>query len=295
MHSEANEALAKQLEATGQYRVLRRIAPHLPGYSFEGGTKIGIVLDVETTGLDTNRDEVIELAMIKFAYSADDRILGVVDIFQGLQEPSSPITPEITTLTRITNEMVAGRAIDPLAVDRFASEANIILAHNSAFDRKFTERFWPVFVHKPWACSSSGIPWKEHGFSSAKLEHLLAACGFFYDAHRAVDDCHALLSLLTRDLSHTSTTVLADLLERARRKTVRVWAQGSPFELKDTLKSRNYHWNDGTDGRLKSWYRDIGEEMLEAELRFLKSEIYQLDIEIIWQEVTALDRYSCRG
>lgn len=295
MHSEANEALAKQLEATGHYRVLRRIAPHLPGYSFEGGAKIGIVLDVETTGLDTNRDEVIELAMIKFAYSADDRILGVVDIFQGLQEPSSPITPEITALTRITNEMVAGRAIDPLAVDRFASEANIILAHNSAFDRKFTERFWPVFVHKPWACSSSGIPWKEHGFASAKLEHLLAACGLFYDAHRAVDDCHALLSLLTRDLSHTSTTVLADLLERARRKTVRVWAQGSPFELKDTLKRRNYHWNDGTDGRLKSWYRDIGEEMLEAELRFLKSEIYQLDIEIIWQEVTALDRYSCRG
>ncbi|MBR0994532.1 3'-5' exonuclease [Bradyrhizobium japonicum] len=295
MYNEASEALAKQLEATGQYRVLRRIAPHVPGYSSEGGAKIGIVLDVETTGLDPNRDEVIELAMIKFAYSASDRILGIIDIFQGLQEPSSPITPEITALTGITNEMVAGRAIDPLAVDRFGSEAHIILAHNSAFDRKFAERFWPVFVHKPWACSSSGIPWKEHGFASAKLEHLLAACGFFYDAHRAVDDCHALMTLLAQELSHNSTTVLAGLLERARRKTVRVWAQGAPFELKDTLKRRNYHWSDGTDGRPKSWYKDIEEEMLGAELRFLKSEIYQLEIEILRQEFTAIDRYSCRA
>ena len=196
MQSEINEALARLLEASGQYKVLRRIMPATPGFRPEIGAKIGIVLDVETTGLDTVRDEVIELAMIKFAYSADDRILGVVDVFQALREPSFPITPEITALTRITNEMVADREIEPLAVDRFTADANIIVAHNSAFDRKFAERFWPAFVHKPWACSFSGVTWKEHGFASGKLEHLLAACGLFYDAHRAADDCHALLALM---------------------------------------------------------------------------------------------------
>jgi DNA polymerase-3 subunit epsilon len=87
---------------------------------------------------------------------------------------------------------------------------------------------------------------------------------------------------------------LASLLERARRKTVRVWAQRAPFELKETLKRRNYRWNDGTDGRPKSWYRDIEEETLESELRFLESEIYQLDADIFRQEFTALDRYSNR-
>jgi hypothetical protein len=30
------------------------------------------------------------------------------------------------------------------------------------------------------------------------------------------------------------------LLETARRKTVRVWAEQSPFELKDSLKRRGY-------------------------------------------------------
>lgn len=65
MQSEINEALARQLEASGQYRVLRRIMPPTASFRLEIGAKIGIVLDVETTGLDT--DEVIELAMIEFA------------------------------------------------------------------------------------------------------------------------------------------------------------------------------------------------------------------------------------
>jgi DNA polymerase-3 subunit epsilon len=295
MQSETNEALAGQLEASGQYRVLRRIVPPTVGFRPDDGAKIGIVLDVETTGLDTGRDEIIELAMIKFAYSADDRILGVVGVFQALQEPSSPIAPEITALTRVTNEMVAGRTIDPLAVDRFAADANIIVAHNSAFDRKFAERFWPVFVHKPWACSLSGITWKEYGFASTKLEHLLATCGLFYDAHRAADDCFALLKLLEQKLPNASKSALAGLLERARRKTVRVWAEQSPFELKDLLKRRNYRWNDGTDGRPKSWYVDVQEEDLAAEFRFLQSEVYQCEANVYHQEFTALDRFSVRA
>lgn len=295
MLNETNEALAKQLEASGQYKVLRRIVPPPLGVRPEGDTKIGVVLDVETTGLDAGRDEVIELAMIKFAYSTDDRILGVVDVFQALQEPSVPLTAEITALTRITDQMVAGQAIDALSVDRFAADANIIVAHNSAFDRKFAERFWPVFVHKPWACSSSGIAWKEYGFTSAKLEHLLAAFGLFYDAHRASDDCQALLTLLNQDLPRDSARVLARLLDRARRKTIRVWAEQTPFSLKGALKSRNYRWSDGTDGRPRSWYLDIDEAAIASELQFLQREIYQCETDILCQDFTALDRYSIRA
>ena len=34
--------------------------------------RIGITLDLETTGLDTNRDEVVEVAMVKFGHSFSD-------------------------------------------------------------------------------------------------------------------------------------------------------------------------------------------------------------------------------
>lgn len=295
MQSKTNETLARELEASGQYKVLRRIMQPAVGFLPENGTKIGIVLDVETTGLDTVRDEVIELAMVKFAYSADDQILGVIDIFQALQEPSYQISPEITALTRITSEMVAGQAIDPREVDHFTADANIVIAHNATFDRKFAERFWPVFVRKPWACSSSGITWKEHGFASAKLEHLLAACGLFYEAHRATDDCFALLTLLEQTPPGASKVALACLLERARRKTVRVWAEQSPFELREVLKRRNYRWNDGSDGRPKSWYVDVQESVVATELQFLQNEIYQREADVHHQAFTALDRFSIRA
>jgi hypothetical protein len=45
----------------------------------------------------------------------------------------------------------------------FASDAAIIIAHNAAFDRKFAERYWPVFAVKPWACSVNQIEWRAHG------------------------------------------------------------------------------------------------------------------------------------
>jgi DNA polymerase III subunit epsilon len=77
----------------------------------------------------------------------------------------------------------------------------------------------------------------------------------------------------------TGTSALAVLLERARRRTMRVWAEQSPFELKDALKRRGYRWCDGSDGRPRSWYVDIDESKLDDEIAFVKKEIYLRDAE----------------
>jgi DNA polymerase-3 subunit epsilon len=90
------------------------------------------------------------------------------------------------------------------------------------------------------------------------------------------------------------TPALAVLLEKARKKTMRVWAEHSPFDLKDILKRRGYRWSDRTDGRPKSWYIDIGEDVLDDEIAFLRSEIYLRDIKPRLQTFTAFDRFSIR-
>src|SRR5579885_3551691 len=61
--------------------------------------------------------------------------------------------------------------------------------------------------------------------------------------------------------------------------TLRVWAEQTAFELKDSLKRRGYRWNDGSDGRPKSWFRDVDETALDDEIAFLRTEIYMQDVE----------------
>lgn len=289
------EDLARQLEATGDYKVLRRLVPRQPAATpadYAGRT--GVIVDFETTGVDAAKDEIIEVAMVKFYYSDNDEITGLAGTFQSFNEPSVPIPAEITELTGITNEMVAGQRIDAVALENFVSAANIVIAHNASFDRKFAERSWPLFEHKHWACSQTQIDWKKNGFGGAKLGYLLAGAGYFHSAHRAIDDCHAVLELLVRPLGATSTTGFAMLVDRARRKSVRVWAQNSPFDLKDVLKRRGYRWSDGSDGRLKSWYIDVDEINRNSELSYLKTEIYQRETDVHCHEITALDRFSNR-
>src|SRR5712672_2280988 len=267
--------MAKSLEDSGDYRVLRRLVPKhvFTPIPTNQPVKIGIVLDVETTGLDAKTDEVTELAMVKFSYLPNGRIGHVIDTFAALNEPTNPIPPEITALTGITNEMVAGQHIDPAAVSSFVADANVIIAHNANFDRRFAERYWPEFEQKHWACSAIEIEWRSHGFEGSRLAYLLAGAGLFHHAHRAVDDCRALLEILAMTLGTTARPVLACLLEHARRNTVRIWAEGTPYGFKDQLKKRKYRWNDGNDGRLKSWHVDIDEQLLEAELKYLHEEI----------------------
>ena len=288
-------AMAETLAKSGDYRVLRRLAPRTEFASCEGQiTKTGIMLDVETTGLDTARDEIIELAMVKFTYLPDDRIAGIADVFSSFNEPKDPIPAEITNLTGITDEMVLGHRIDPDAVAAFASDAVIVIAHNASFDRKFAERYWPLFEQKPWACSATEVEWRKHGFDGSRLGYLLAGVGLFHQAHRAIDDCRALVEILACDLSKTNRSALAALLERARRKTMRIWAEHSPFELKDALKKRGYRWSDGADGRPRSWYIDVDEANEAAETEFLRTAIYLRDVEPRIQAMNAINRFSRR-
>lgn len=294
--SSDHEDMAKALEATGNYRILRRLPKQPTLAEFDGSeTRQAIVLDLETTGLDPATDEIIEIGIVPFTYALDGRIFAVGEPFSGLREPSRPIPTEVAELTGITDAMVKGRAIDPAEIERIVAPAALVIAHNAAFDRRFAERFCGAFAGKPWACSLSQIPWADDGFGSAKLAYLLADCGYFFDGHRAVDDCMAVLELLSRPLRTSGALTLGVLLEAARGKTCRIWAENSPYESKDVLKARGYRWNGENDGKPRSWYFDATEAALESELAFLRSEIFSPNAQLRVDYITAVDRFSDRA
>jgi DNA polymerase-3 subunit epsilon len=287
-------AMAQTLERSGEYRVLRRL-PFRQSFSTPTElTKVGILFDVETTGLDTTSDEVVELGMVKFSYHSDGTVAAVLDSFSSFNEPSGTIPEEAIKLHGITNEMAAGHKIDGDAITAFASDAAVIIAHNAAFDRKFAERYWPIFAAKPWACSVNQIEWRAHGFEGSRLGYLLNGIGMFHRSHRAVDDCHALLEILAHTISGIERTALSLLLENARRKTIRIWAEQAPFDLKDELKKRGYRWSPGDEGRPKAWYIDIDEANRDDEIAFLRNSIYLGDVDLFVQTLSALDRFSIR-
>src|SRR3546814_7366321 len=99
-------------------------------------------LDVETTGLDPNVDDIIELAMVPFWYEDSGRIAGVEIGGSALRQPQKPIPADVTRLTGITSDMVAGKPNDIVAAAQFAG-ASLIVAHNAGFDRRFVERVCP--------------------------------------------------------------------------------------------------------------------------------------------------------
>jgi len=297
MDLENFDRLIASLEATGDYRVLRRLKPRSVIHEPDGEpTRVAIFLDLETTGLDPTKDEIIELAMVPFTYGINNgRIYEVREPFQRLRQPAYPISPEITALTGITDEMVAGKTIDQAEVSRFIDTASLIVAHNAGFDRLFAERFCSAFTNAAWACSMTQILWKDEGYSGVGLEYLAMSSGFFFDAHRATDDCLAAIELLARSLPRSGVAAMATLLAAARKTTWRIWAENSPFELKDQLKTRSYRWNDGSDGRPRAWYVDVPEENAASELSFLSKEIYQREVEPAVTRITARDRFSARG
>lgn len=244
------ERFAAILEQSEDYKVLRRLKPRPPiTGALDSDLRLGLFVDVETTGLDPSRDEILELAMLPFRYSLDGTVTEVLEPFDRLREPSIPIPPAITALTGITDAMVVGQTIEPAEVASFAAPAALVIAHNAAFDRQFLERFCSAFSTKPWACSMAEVDWAAEGFEGTKLAYLAAGHGFFYDRHRAANDCLAAVELLSRPLPRSGSPALASLLARARQPTWRIWAENAPFEFKELLKARGYRWNGTENGR----------------------------------------------
>ncbi len=289
------EAMARALETHPDYRVLRRLQPRLDWPESVPGQTVRhvLLLDTETTGLNQAKDKIIELAMLRIAVDVASGLpVGLAQVYDGLEDPGAPISREIEMLTGISTAMVRNQRLDEARIAELLADVDLVIAHNADFDRPFAEARIPQFCNLAWACSLADIDWKEQGRNSAKLESLALELGYFYDAHRAEIDCHALLAILARPLPRSNSTGLAHLMIKAEQPSYRLYANNAPFDAKDKLKARGYRWSV----EQKVWNTRInGMSALQAECDWLKANAYNQHTAMVqFEELDARLRYANR-
>ena len=261
------EAALRLCASREDVRILRRVRPIHELVNDGppiGSTRRIAIVDTAATSVDVQTAEVIEIAAAVVLVDHAGEIRAVEETRRGLRDPGIPIPAEVQRLTGISDDDVAGRALNVPRWEALLGGSDLIVAHNSAYDAPIVERLLPGIKGHAWACSMREIDWAAHGFDGAKLGHLLMQIGYFTTGHRADADVISLAHLLTHRPDGVRP-LMAELLARAAQPSLRIEATGAPFDKRHLLKARGYRW----DAREKVWWREVAEAAHEAEALWL--------------------------
>lgn len=263
------EALAKQLEQSDDFRVVRRLIPQTQFNPPSNAPRFqACIIDTETTGLDTTTCEIIELGFQIVEFDSEGHLYQVLGAYNYLNEPSQPLSEEVIRITGLTDAQLKGQRIPWQEVAQHVAQIDLFIAHNAGFDRPVLERYHEVFVNKIWGCSWSQIDWANLADCTNRSQEFLAykLGGFFFEGHRALHDVQALTQLLTLTIGEQAYPALHYLLQAVRQPKTRIQATGAPFAMKDALKQRGYRWQT----EQKVWQTWLTEEAVADELDWLQ-------------------------
>lgn len=278
----------RTISEDGQVVTLQRFTG-LSIRSFEGPDsidsaelKVGCSVDVETTGPNRARDEVIEIGLRQFFFSpVTGEILGIGQSYSQLKEISEEDSERVQRLTGITRKESLGKQIDWASVTKFLTSSHLIVAHNAGFDRSLIDRSTEYSTRGVWSCSMRQIDWISRGFPSLSLQMLLAYHGYFATGHRALPDADLVIHLL-----HQDPTYLLELYENAHEPRVRVSLLNTDYEDRHQIKKLNFFWNPIR----KAWTRIVPRNLLPKETEQLEKMFgTQLKLEI--EEIPISDNF----
>jgi DNA polymerase-3 subunit epsilon/ATP-dependent DNA helicase DinG len=185
-----------------------------------------IAFDLETTGLDTARDAVIEIGAVHFR---GDRI---EDQFQTLINPGRPLEPVIVELTGLNDAMLASapRIVDVLdEFEAFVGELPL-LGHSVQFDLAFMQReglFQDNEYLDTFDLASVLLP----SSSRYNLRALAQELGIpVFESHRALEDAQTTRKVFLR-LYEKALSIPGPILDEITRLGQEIeWGAGWVFD-----------------------------------------------------------------
>ncbi len=152
-----------------------------------------VVVDLETTGLHSTQDEIIEFAALKVIDGQE------VDVLDEFVSTTHPLTQAISNLTGITNEKLKKQGVKlPKALETFQDfiEELPIVSHNNEFDASFLQAACNIcnqdYLENQWIDTLSISKSKLNGLSNYKLKTIADFLNIqFSNPHHALDDCRA--------------------------------------------------------------------------------------------------------
>ncbi|NMM61200.1 3'-5' exonuclease [Clostridium sp. P21] len=161
-----------------------------------------VILDLETTGLSSLSDKIIEISIIKYENGR------VVDTYNQLIDPEMHIPQEASNINGITNDMVKGCPKIHEIIDNVYDRINgeIVMGYNVEFDIKFlstafgrsNKKIDKLVLIDVLQVVKETLPSKET--QNRKLETMKNYFGIESTSHRALADCEVTFEVFKRCL-----------------------------------------------------------------------------------------------
>ena len=207
-----------------------------------------LILDTETTGLDENNDEVVEIGCILF------------------NVPSKSVLSQLSFLLPV--EINAAEFINGISVDvsnlmqpwkegiqfflKLVEACDFIVAHNADFDKKWFGKGKLPSLNKKWICSLDDINWSFKKNIKSRPSVTDLSLGFnipVWNLHRALADCYYISEVFKK------IDNLEDILLKATEPKYLYKAIVS-YEDRSLAKNAGFRWNSPVQG---AWTRKLSE------------------------------------
>lgn len=208
-----------------------------------------LILDTETTGLDPRQHQCIEVGAVLFDVPRRAVLSQISFLLPCDQNPArsvNGIDPEVSRLPQPW----------PQALECFEAmlvAADVVLAHNAAFDRQWFGQGPLPAIDKPWLCSMEDLRWpaERQLRATPSVRDLALAYGVpVWAAHRALTDCIYLAQVFER------CPELERLLQ-AGLEPRRLYRARLSYEERHKAREAGFRWNEPISG---AWSRRLSEQ-----------------------------------